>query len=155
MAYSDFDFNDLMELASMSKKIFKDTIEASREKVKSLTNEAKGLTNQDKNTIMDDNNKRDNYSWVKENDLVENFSGNFEYSSEGNSNLECEIVHREKLELERKIEYERIKKVLSKKKLEEERVSIDLDFKEKNVVQAVVYSEIFGEPRAKRRRRRW
>lgn len=34
-----------------------------------------------------------------------------------------------------------------------ERVPLDIDFSEKNILQAVVYSEIFGKPKAKRRRR--
>lgn len=30
---------------------------------------------------------------------------------------------------------------------------LDLDFKEENIVQAMVYSEIFGKPKSKRRKR--
>jgi DNA/RNA-binding domain of Phe-tRNA-synthetase-like protein len=37
---------------------------------------------------------------------------------------------------------------------EEEASYLDLDFKEENIVQAMVYSEIFGKPKSKRRKRR-
>lgn len=35
----------------------------------------------------------------------------------------------------------------------EELPYIDLDFKEENIMQAMVYSEIFGKPKSKRRNR--
>jgi hypothetical protein len=35
----------------------------------------------------------------------------------------------------------------------EEMPYLDLDFKEENILQAVVYSEIFGKPKSKRRKR--
>ncbi|MGH4126073.1 MAG: hypothetical protein ACREV6_24470 [Clostridium sp.] len=36
---------------------------------------------------------------------------------------------------------------------EEELSYLDLDFKEENIMQAMVYSEIFGKPKSKRRKR--
>jgi len=39
------------------------------------------------------------------------------------------------------------------KNVKTEEIPLDLDFSEENILQAVVYSEIFGKPKAKRRRR--
>jgi hypothetical protein len=46
-------------------------------------------------------------------------------------------------------------RVLTEVKKEEKlpELDLDLDFKEENIVQAMVYSEIFGKPKSKRRKR--
>lgn len=45
-------------------------------------------------------------------------------------------------------------KIMKEEVLEKEKLPyLDLDFKEENIVQAMVYSEIFGKPKSKRRKR--
>lgn len=134
------DFDNLVEIICDSGKVLKDIIKASNEKARKVTNETKG-------NIFDNNVSKDNYDWLKGNNLQEN--------RQKNSNFSYDIGDSEKAELERNIEYEKAKAQELKKKLEQERTTMNLELKKENIMQAIVYSEILGKPRAKRRRRRW
>lgn len=48
---------------------------------------------------------------------------------------------------------ERLKSLQEEADKEEELPYLDLDFNEENLVKAMVYSEIFGKPKSKRRKR--
>ncbi|AKN31763.1 hypothetical protein Ccar_13180 [Clostridium carboxidivorans P7] len=134
------DFDNLVEIICDSGKVLKDIIKASSEKARKVTNETKG-------NIFDNNVSKDNYDWLKGNNLQKN--------TQKNSNFSYDIEDSEKAELQRNIEYEKAKAQELKKKLEQERTTMNLELKEENIMQAIVYSEILGKPRAKRRRRRW
>lgn len=134
------DFDNLVEIICDSGKVLKDIIKASSEKARKVTNETKG-------NIFDTNASEDNYDWLKGNNLQEN--------TQKNSNFSYDIEDSEKAELQRNIEYEKAKAQELKKKLEQERTTMNLELKEENIMQAIVYAEILGKPRAKRRRRRW
>lgn len=134
------DFDNLVEIICDSGKVLKDIIKASSEKARKVTNETKG-------NIFDNNVRQDNYNWLK--------GDNLQGSTQKNSNFSYNIEDSERAELERNIEYEKAKAQELKKKLEQERTTMNLELKEENIMQAIVYSEILGKPRAKRRRRRW
>lgn len=134
------DFDNLVDIIYDSGKVLKDIIKASSEKARKVTNETKG-------NIFDNNVRQDNYDWLKGNNLQEN--------TQNNSNFSYDIEDSEKAELERNIEYEKAKSQELKKKLEQERTTMNLELKKENIMQAIVYAEILGKPRAKRRRRRW
>lgn len=48
---------------------------------------------------------------------------------------------------------EELKQVEEEENTEGLPLGLNLDFKEENIVQAVIYSEIFGKPKSKRRKR--
>ncbi|WPC43572.1 hypothetical protein [Clostridium sp. JS66] len=133
------DFDNLVDIICDSGKVLKDIIKASSEKARKVTNETKG-------NIFDNNARQDNYDWLKGNNLQEN--------KQKNLNFSYDTEDTEKAELQRNMEYEKTKVQELKKKLEQEKTTMNLELKEENIMQAIVYSEILGKPRAKRRRRR-
>ncbi|AKA67405.1 hypothetical protein [Clostridium scatologenes] len=131
------DFDNLVDIIFDSGKVLKDIIKASSEK-------ARKVTNKTKDNIFDDNDSKDDYDWLKGKNLQEDKQKNLSFP--------YDIGESEKAELERNIEYEKAKAQELKKRLEE-RTTMNLELKEENIMQAIVYSEILGKPRAKRRRR--
>lgn len=134
------DFDNLVDIIFDSGKVLKDIIKASSEKTRKATNKIKG-------NIFDDNDSKDDYDWLKGKSLQENTQKNLSFP--------YDIGEREKAELERNMEYDKAKVQELKKRLEKERTTMNLELKEENIMQAIVYSEILGKPRAKRRRRKW
>lgn len=133
------DFDNLVDIIFDSGKVLKNIIKASSEK-------ARKVTNKTKDNIFDDNDSKDDYDWLKGKNLQEDKQKNLSFP--------YDIGESEKAEFERNIEYEKAKAQELKKRLEE-RTTMNLELKEENIMQAMVYSEILGKPRAKRRRRRW
>ncbi|AWI06144.1 hypothetical protein [Clostridium drakei] len=133
------DFDNLVDIIFDSGKVLKDIIKASSEKARKVTNKTKG-------NIFDDTDSKDDYDWLKGKKLQEDTQKNLSFP--------YDIGESENAELERNIEYEKAKAQELKKRLEE-RTTMNLELKEENIMQAIVYSEILGKPRAKRRRSRW
>lgn len=131
------DFDNLVDIIFDSGKVLKDIIKASSEKARKVTNKTKG-------NIFDDTDSKDDYDWLKGKKLQEDTQKNLSFP--------YDIGESENAELERNIEYEKAKAQELKKRLEE-RTTMNLELKEENIMQAIVYSEILGKPRAKRRRR--
>jgi hypothetical protein len=132
------DFEDLKELSYMSKKIFKDTIETSYEKFKNITNETI-------NVVLDENEENHDYDWLEQKNSNESLeespiSKNQVYSEEQSSSKE-------------QLDYRKNDIPIIAKNAAEEKIGLDLDLKEENLMNAIVYGEIFGKPKSKRRRR--
>jgi hypothetical protein len=56
-------------------------------------------------------------------------------------------------DLEEEIISEEKKTLIEKKDMKKEEIFLDVNLKEDKLLQAVIYSEILGKPKAKRRRR--
>lgn len=124
-------FGDLKELSDISNFFLKGTIETSYEKIKNIANEST-------NYVIDDDGENNDYDWLEQTNSNENLGMEEQTNSKEQSDY-------------KKNDIPIIVKKVKKEKID---LGLDLDFGEENLMQAMVYKEIFGKPKAKRRRRR-
>ncbi len=131
-------FENLKEISYMSKKMFKDTIEASYEKFKDITNETI-------NVVFDENEENHDYDWLERPELNENL--------EKSATLENQVYSEEQRNSKEQLNYSKNDVPIIAQNAAEEKIGLDLNLEEENLMNAIVYGEIFGKPKAKRRRR--
>lgn len=91
--------------------------------------------------------KKMKYIWLDNNNAT--FDGNKGYEEES----DIVKISDKPSNLKGKTDLNQQTSSIRKKDIVNEQISLDLDFSEENIMQAIVYSEIFGKPKAKRRRR--
>lgn len=122
--------DDVKEFANMTKQVFKDFVETFDKEIKNFAFESDNST----------------FTTGKENANKAKISDEY-YRLKEEIDLDKSSKLKEETDLEERTSS------IRKKDLRNEQISLDLDFREENIMQALVYAEIFGKPKAKRRRR--